>query len=105
MVLQAAATVDDAITYIQQSHLPPDLVIADYRLRGDANGIDAIARIRALTQDTLPAVLVTGDSGIAQLREVRESKLKVLHKPVVIAQLGETLSRAIAENSKPQQTA
>ncbi len=101
----AAATVDDAITHIQQSHLPPDLIIADYRLRGDANGIDAIARIRALTRDTLPAVLVTGDSGIAQLREVRESKLKVLHKPVVIAQLGEILSGAIAENSKPQQTA
>ena len=100
----AAATVDEVMTRIKQSPVPPDLVIADYRLRGGANGIDAIARIRALTRDSLPAVLVTGDTGVAQLREVRESKLKLLHKPVVIAQLGETLSRAIAENTKPQQT-
>jgi two-component system, sensor histidine kinase len=100
----AVATVDDAIMHIRHSHRQPDLVIADYRLRGDATGIDAIAQIRAVTRDTLPAVLVTGDSGVAQLREVRESKLTLLHKPVVIAQLGETLSRAIEESSKPPQT-
>jgi two-component system, sensor histidine kinase len=92
----AAATLDDAIAQLQQSPRKLDMIIADYRLRGGANGIDAIARIRSITSQTLPAVLITGDTGIDRLREVRESKLTLLHKPVVIAQLGETLSRALA---------
>ncbi len=92
----AASTVDEATAGIEQSERQPDLVIADYRLRGGANGIDAIAQIRAVTRPNMPAVLVTGDTGVDQLREVRESKLMLLHKPVVITQLSETLSRAIA---------
>ncbi len=91
----AAATVEEAIAQIRRSPRPPDLIVADYRLRGGANGIDAIAQIRAVTHADLPAVLVTGDTGVDRLREVRESKLTLLHKPVVITQLGETLSRAI----------
>lgn len=93
----SASTVEEIIEEIQQSQRQPDLVIADYRLRGGANGIDAIARIRAATVATLPAVMVTGDTGVDQLREVRESKLTLLHKPVVIAQLSETLSNAITK--------
>ena len=90
----AAATVDDAVQAIQQTPFLLELIIVDYRLRGGMNGIDAIAQIRALTRPDLPAILVTGDTGVDQLREVRESKLTLLHKPVVITQLSETLSRA-----------
>ncbi len=93
----SASTVEDAIEEILQSQRQPDLIVVDYRLRGGATGIDAIAQIRAATRPTLPAVLVTGDTGVDQLREVRESKLTLLHKPVVIAQLSQTLSSAIAQ--------
>ena len=99
----AAATLEEANSRIQQSNRRPDMIIADYRLRGGANGIDAIAQIRAATRDSLPAVLVTGDTGADRLREVREKKMTLLHKPVVIAQLGETLSRALS--SETQKTA
>ena len=91
----AAATLDDTARAIQQKQFVPDLIVVDYRLRGGANGIDAIAQIRAMTKADLPAILVTGDTGVDQLREVRESKLTLLHKPVVITQLSETLSRAL----------
>ena len=93
----SASTVEDVIEEILQSQRQPDLIVVDYRLRGGATGIDAIAQIRAATRPTLPAVLVTGDTGVDQLREVRESKLTLLHKPVVIAQLSQTLSNAIAQ--------
>ncbi len=96
----AAATLEEALAQIKQSPRNPDLIVADYRLRGGSNGIDAIAHIRALTSQTMPAVLITGDTGVDRLREVRESKLTLLHKPVVIAQLGETLSRALAPATK-----
>ena len=76
----------------------PALIIADYRLRGGMNGIQAIDHIRALTKQSLPAVLVTGDTGAERLREVRESGITLLHKPVVVSQLSDTLSRLITQN-------
>ena len=91
----AVTTVDEAIASIADLSKHPDLVIADYRLGGGANGIDAVNTIRRMVGTTVPAVLVTGDTGADRLREVRDSSLTLLHKPVVVAQLYETLSRAV----------
>ena len=95
----AEATVEEAAARIRQAGRFPTLMIADYRLRGGMNGIDAIDRIRALTKQSLPAVLITGDTGAERLREVRESGITLLHKPVVVTQLSDTLSRLITQNA------
>jgi two-component system, sensor histidine kinase len=95
----AEATVEEALARIREAARFPSLVIADYRLRGGLNGIEAITRIRALTKQSLPALLVTGDTGAERLREVRESGITLLHKPVVISQLSDTLSRLIAQSA------
>jgi two-component system, sensor histidine kinase len=60
----------------------PDLIVADYRLSGAESGIDVIARLREEFNAQVPALLITGDTGIEQLREVEESGLHVLHKPL-----------------------
>ena len=85
----------EPIEKIASTGKKPDLLVADYRLRGGTNGIDAVTAIRAALGTNVPAVLVTGDTGVERLREVRESGLAVLHKPVVIAQLNETLNLAV----------
>ena len=95
----AAGTAEEALTRIRESGRFPTLLIADYRLRGAMNGIEAINRIRALTKQSLPAVLITGDTGADRLREVRESGITLLHKPVVVAQLSDTLSRLITQSA------
>lgn len=95
----AAGTVEEAAERIRDAGRFPTLMIADYRLRGGMNGIGAINRIRAFTKQSLPAVLVTGDTGVDRLREVRESGITLLHKPVVVTQLSDTLSRLIAQNA------
>ena len=59
----------------------PDIVLSDFRLRGDDNGVQAIRRLRAL-HPGLPAALVTGDSGRDRLRDAHEAGLRLLHKPV-----------------------
>ncbi len=94
----AEATVEEAASRIRDAGRFPALIIADYRLRGGMNGIQAIDHIRALTKQSLPAVLVTGDTGAERLREVRESGITLLHKPVVVSQLSDTLSRLITQN-------
>jgi signal transduction histidine kinase/CheY-like chemotaxis protein len=60
----------------------PDLIVADYRLRDAESGIDVIARLREEFNAQVPALLITGDTGIEQLREADDSGLHVLHKPL-----------------------
>ena len=91
----SVTSASEAIEKIASTGKKPDLLVVDYRLRGGTNGIDAVTAIRAALGTNVPAVLVTGDTGVERLREVRESGLAVLHKPVVIAQLNETLNLAV----------
>ena len=69
----------------------PDLVVADYRLRGADNGIEAVRAVRGL-YPSVPALLVSGDIASDQLREAERAGIALLHKPVP----AETLKRAIA---------
>lgn len=60
----------------------PDAIIADYRLRNNQTGIDAVKAIWNTARKNIPALIVTGDIAAEQLREVHDSGLQVLHKPV-----------------------
>jgi signal transduction histidine kinase len=70
----------------------PDVVLADFRLRGEDNGIAAVHAVRALYPD-LPAILVSGDIAPDRLREAEAAGIAMLHKPVP----ADMLKRAIAE--------
>ncbi|HXZ54511.1 MAG TPA: hybrid sensor histidine kinase/response regulator [Burkholderiales bacterium] len=70
----------------------PDVVVADFRLRGTDNGIEAVRAVRAL-HPHVPALLVSGDIASDQLREAERAGIAFLHKPVP----AETLKRAIAD--------
>lgn len=65
----------------------PGVVISDYRLRDQRTGAEAIAALRAECGQTLPALLITGDTAPQRLREARATGVPLLHKPVLPAQL------------------
>jgi signal transduction histidine kinase len=61
----------------------PQLIISDYRLRGQEDGIGVIERLRSEYNDEeIPGMLITGDTAPDRLREAQESGLLLLHKPV-----------------------
>lgn len=70
----------------------PDIVLADFRLRGDDDGIAAVQCLRARWPG-LAALLVSGDTAPARLREADAAGLRLLHKPVAV----DTLLHAIRE--------
>lgn len=70
----------------------PDIVIADLRLRGEDDGIAAVRAVRELHPE-LPALLVSGDTAPARLRDAHTARLRLLHKPVPV----DALTRAIRE--------
>jgi CheY-like chemotaxis protein len=60
----------------------PDVIIADYRLREDRTGIDAIRRVRDQWGTSIPSLVVTGDTSVDRLQQAQASGLAFLHKPV-----------------------
>ena len=60
----------------------PVLIICDYRLRGQENGIDVVQRLQGEYNEDIPAMLITGDTAPDRLKEAQESGFLLLHKPV-----------------------
>jgi CheY-like chemotaxis protein len=70
----------------------PQIVVADYRLRGPSNGREVIEQVRLRARRPIPGVLVTGDTSVERLREAQASGAVLLHKPVPAAQLHAVLA-------------
>ena len=65
----------------------PALIICDYRLRGQENGIEVVRRLQAEYNEDIPAMLITGDTAPDRLKEARDSGFLLLHKPVANSRL------------------
>jgi DNA-binding response OmpR family regulator len=65
----------------------PDVLVVDYRLAGGAGGITAIAELRSRFRRDVPALLVSGESSVAELARINASGIPLLHKPVPPARL------------------
>lgn len=77
-----ASTFAQAIRDAASAPHKPDLVIADFDIGDDLNGIDAVEAIRARLKSQIPAVIITAerDTRITHLAGTRG--LGLLHKPV-----------------------
>ncbi len=92
----AADSLGDALQRIGEHARRPDAIIADYRLREGATGIEVIQTLHTEFGRDIPALLITGDTAADRLREVRESGYPQLHKPVPAAKLREVLNSMFA---------
>jgi two-component system, sensor histidine kinase len=77
-----AATIAEAVAVAKAAPQRIDLILSDWRLRGQENGIAAVQAVRAVSGDTTPAVLITGDTSPGLLKLAHESGLVILHKPL-----------------------
>jgi len=78
----AAESTEEALAAIVAEEIVPDVVVADYRLRGDRTGADAIRAVRDEVNEDVPALIVTGDTSPDRLREATASGFRLLNKPV-----------------------
>ena len=77
-----AATIAEAVEVAKAAPERIDLIMSDWRLRGQENGIAAVRAVRSVAGDTTPAVLITGDTSPELLKLAHESGLVILHKPL-----------------------
>jgi signal transduction histidine kinase/ActR/RegA family two-component response regulator len=73
----------------------PQVVVADYRLRGHRNGREAIELVRARMGVYVPAIMVTGDTAPDRLLEAQGAGAVLLHKPVPASQLKHVLMQCL----------
>jgi two-component system, sensor histidine kinase len=84
-----------ALAAVQQAGKAPDVIISDYRLRDEENGIDVIRALRARFGNAIPGILVTGDTAPDRLREAEQSGFHLIHKPVRPAKLRTLLTHLV----------
>ena len=82
-----------------------DLIISDFRLSEDANGVELIRELRSFKSDqSIPALIVTGDTEASVLEQIENSGIAHIHKPVrasVLAiKLKELLTSIRAESAQ-----
>ncbi len=86
---EVVETPEEAVALL--SRFMPQVVVADYRLRGRRNGREALAMVNQRAGRAIPGVVITGDTGADRLREAQASGAVLLHKPVPARQLHEVL--------------
>lgn len=91
--MQSAESVEGLLGLISQGRSMPDLLISDFRLHGEQNGIDVIQTVRARIGPGLPAILISGDTGEETLRMAQRAGIPLLHKPVRPARLRALIHR------------
>jgi len=64
-----------------------DVVVSDYHLDDDRNGLELLAKLRASASRDLPAVILSGDSSAVLDNIESVPRVKLLRKPVDAAQL------------------
>ncbi len=86
----ACSGFDEAQRLLDDYALDIDVMIADFRLPQQENGIETVHRLRARLGN-VPALMVSGDTAPERLREARASGLPFLHKPVPADKLKQTM--------------
>jgi len=59
----------------------PDVIIVDYRLPDNDNGVAVIEALSVLSQHPIAAILLTGDTAPDRLQALQATNYQVVHKP------------------------
>ncbi len=88
--------IDEVIAMVERrAAAPPDVIIADNRLPGGAEGVEIASRVQKIIGHTIPTVIVTGDVQEDHLRDISGYGYQVMFKPVQPARLRSLISNMI----------
>jgi PAS domain S-box-containing protein len=96
----AASSAADAFARIVSGTPPPDLIVSDFRLPGEMNGVQAVSHLVELAGRPIPALIVTGDTAPERIREAAQTGCRLMHKPYNPAVLHATID-GIASRAAP----
>ncbi|TXH74524.1 ATP-binding protein [Thiobacillus sp.] len=95
--LVTAHSADEAEHWLTSLDRVPDVIVSDYRLPDDIDGIEVIARLRQKFGQDIPAILVTGDTAPDTILRISQAGFPLLHKPLRPAKLRALLTHLIQQ--------
>ena len=88
METHAFVSFDELKTYVDSEDFdPPDIVICDYQLGDQFNGGEVIEQIRRVVNEDLAAFIISGASDDEVWKEIQDTGIPYLRKPVKPARL------------------
>jgi PAS domain S-box-containing protein len=95
----AAGSTEQALAGLGTGRRKPDIIVADYRLRGGRIGTEAILKIRELFGTDIPGVILTGETGPECVQDAAAYGFSVAHKPITSRQLSMAMERLLAASA------
>lgn len=95
--LVTAHSADEAEHWLASLGRVPDVIVSDYRLPDDKDGIEVIRRLRQTFGDDVPAILITGDTAPDTIVRITGAGIPMLHKPLRPAKLRALLTHLIQQ--------
>lgn len=101
--VSCGGNLEEAVNVIEESlSTPPNIILADYRLPGGADGVEVANRIQLILGQTIPTIVITGDVEESNLNAITKQGYQVMCKPVQPAKLRALISNMVSsrwENS------
>lgn len=97
--LVTARNVEEAVDWLRSIDRVPDILITDYRLPENTNGIEVINYLRMCFGTNLPALILTGDTAPETLQRINEAGMSILHKPIRPARLRSLITHLISQTT------
>jgi len=95
--LVTAHSANEAVHWLDSLGRVPDVIVSDYRLPDDIDGIEVITRLRQKFGRDIPAILVSGDTAPDTILRISQAGLPLLHKPLRPAKLRALLTHLIQQ--------
>ncbi|MGA7178339.1 MAG: hybrid sensor histidine kinase/response regulator [Thiobacillaceae bacterium] len=100
--LVATRSLEEAIQVLNETGRAPDIIMSDYRLPGNTDGLKVLAAMRHRYGATLPAIILTGDTSPESIQIFNQAGFTVLHKPLRPARLRSLLIHLFRQAAKTQ---
>ncbi|WP_431145469.1 hybrid sensor histidine kinase/response regulator NahK/ErcS' [Pseudomonas alvandae] len=94
-----ALSEQDLARQVDDYRADADLLIADYHLDHDQNGVDAVARINACRTSPIPAMMITANYSNELKQQIRELGHTLMHKPVRPMKLKIAMSHLLGQTT------
>ena len=91
----AAESLEGALEQLQGRQ--PDIILADYQLDDDKNGLDAMDAIRSTVECDIPGILITGYMAPEVRDDAIERGYQILYKPVKPAALRAIVNKLLKQ--------
>ena len=96
-----ASSSREAEAALRREGVQPDLIVTDYRLGSDDDGVSLLNLLRALYGPSLPGIILTGESSPETLRILAGSGYPMLSKPVHPHDLESLIAQVLCGTVEP----